>query len=283
MSREHDPGAERDPLFAALADAARKQAAVENAATAEPGTIEDPPPPSAETRRAIVQEILRRQADDRTPEAHAAPAADGPTGDTGDTDDTGEPTAEIPVLPFPERFRRHRPWIAAAVAALAVIAIGLWPPSSDIDPDDGPRLPAYQAELLGATRTERSTSPPATPNPAPEGRLEGSFTVGNRLELLLRPEERLTTTPVASTWRWQDGAWQPWSAPVEVLDGGTVRLHGTLGVDLSLEPGEHRLALVIALAPADIDIDVDMDEAAPESGVGRTFVLELTVEAGASP
>jgi hypothetical protein len=146
--------------------------------------------------------------------------------------------AEAAVRPFhlPERKRRSASrWVAAAALAAALAAVVLWP-------EAGP-LPAYQAVLEGAVRTERGPGdageaaaawPEATP-----------FAPGNRFELLLRPETAVERKIDVGTFRQDGGSLLPWPLPRETAGGGAVRIAGTVGREIRLPAGESTLVVVL--------------------------------------
>jgi hypothetical protein len=144
---------------------------------------------------------------ERVLHAVVAPAAAQPAGKAGK------------VLPFRRRALWVGGWLAAAAALVLVVTRSGGP---------GGPLPEYQVEPGGQVRQTRSEDAPADP----------VFSRGSRLELVFRPRTPVSGPVEASIFVERGDELRPWDAAVEVSPAGAVRIHGVLGRDLELEPGD---------------------------------------------
>lgn len=134
------------------------------------------------------------------------------------------------------RSRRVRGVLASglAVAAAAAAALLMVPFGRDGE------LPGYRLDLGAGARTERSVGAEVA---VPE------FTSTTRLELVLRPEERVSGDVAASGWLRGPGEGaplEPWPVHFEVAEGGAIRVAGEARELLPNEPGEYALHLIVA-------------------------------------
>ena len=184
-----------DKLLARLAERARER----DAMASDP---DDSQPLPVETRDQLVAEILRRQRDES---AGAPPETDDAT-----PTPTAEPPIAAPLVPPATARPARRPWagpvaLAASILLAALVAFQ-WRDAEDVP------LPGYTLELSGTLVTERSAEPTrieAEPGSATVGRVA----VGNRVEIVLRPQTAVEGPVEATTWRLVDGAWTPWLDP----------------------------------------------------------------------
>ncbi len=136
---------------------------------------------------------------------------------------------------------RRRRWlgrasVAAALAAAVVLVV--LRPWSALAP-----LPVYSAHLTGWTRQWRAGEEGAAPSaPAPAAPL---FEPGNRLELVLTPQESVAEAPAVRTFLLHGGDLAPWTVPYEVSDQGAVRLGGTVGEEVRLPAGASSVVVAI--------------------------------------
>jgi hypothetical protein len=131
---------------------------------------------------------------------------------------------------------RRRAWMGGAVAAALAAAVVL----VVLRPWTGPEpLPAYTGHLAGRTQEWRAGEGEQTQPGAP------LFAPGNRLELVLSPEESVAKPPVVKTFLAHGGELAPWPIPFEVSGHGAVRLAGTVGEDVRLPPGQSTLVVAI--------------------------------------
>jgi hypothetical protein len=140
---------------------------------------------------------------------------------------TGEEKGK--VLPF----RRRAPYLGgllAAAAALFLLILGR--------PSEPVPLPEYRAELLGGARDVRS----GAESPSREVPL---YRPGNQLEIVLRPEAAVEGEVAVRCFLDRDGDVRRWDVPAEISDRGSVRITGTIGRDLPIEPGRVTLHLAI--------------------------------------
>lgn len=163
-----------------------------------------------------------------------------------------EPKAR--VLPFRRAVARYGGWMSAAVAAAAALFLVVRDPASP------PPLPAFNANLSGGAREYRGATEPSSGTPV--------FVAGSLLTLEVSPQQPVTG-PLEAHAFLARGAdivrWEP-EPHLDVSPQGAVRLRGTLGQEIRLEPGEWKIWIVIGrrgrLPSA--------DEIAAELRAGRT-------------
>lgn len=152
--------------------------------------------------------------------------------------------AGAPEERLPRPLRRPRPavrprhwWAAAAALAAAALLVAVWPEG------ERPPLPAYEVHLGGEVRLERA--PGAAAAGERSWREARIFAPGNRLELVLRPEQAIAGPVEARTYRQEGSSLRPWPLPVEHPAGGAVRVAGTVGREIDLPAGESTLVVVL--------------------------------------
>jgi hypothetical protein len=137
------------------------------------------------------------------------------------------------LLPFRPATRRFAGWLAAATVAATGLLLVVRGPARM------PPLPLYSAQLSGGIRTLRGGPGPAT---GPQ-----LFAPGSRLSLVVRPEHPVAGEVEARALlaRGDDiVSWQP--APrLEISAHGVVRLQGTIGEEIRLQPGPSRVWIVV--------------------------------------
>lgn len=141
----------------------------------------------------------------------------------------------------PTRPRASRPaWLGAALAASLALAFYFVPPRGGV-----PAVPAYAAEVSGLDRAYRDA--------APSTDTRGAITVGNRLVVVLRPPVSTSVPVTARLWRDDGHELDAIDVPLTPSAAGAWRLDAVVGAQLPLDPGEHRLWLVVTtrdLAPS---------------------------------
>jgi len=133
---------------------------------------------------------------------------------------------------------RHATWWAAAAAlAAAALLIVVWPAGERLP------LPGYEVHLAGEVQAERSRGAAAAGEPSwQEARV---FAPGNRLELVLRPEQAVAGRLEVRTYRQVGASLLPWPLPVDGPHDGAVRIAGTVGREIDLPAGEITLVVVL--------------------------------------
>jgi hypothetical protein len=165
--------------------------------------------------------------------------------------ETAKP-ARFRLLPF-RPAARFGTWLSAAAAVAAVLFLLLRSPAAL------PPLPAYVGSL----------SPGVQPSRGP-GSTTGRqvFVPGSPLTLEAAPQ-RSVTGPVEAAFFLERGAeltpWTPKPSFFEIADG-SVRLHGTVGTDFRLDPGDWRIWVVVG-RPGKMP---SLDELQTELRAGRT-------------
>lgn len=170
------------------------------------------------------------------------------TGLSASTGSSAEPGAD--VVPVPRRSPpetaaaqvTNRSWLALA-AALALAVVGLFLANDLWRPEPSFDAPIYVAELDGQRSETRS--PDVANGEIPVFEIDGPF------RLLLRPESEVANDPqvaflLARVGESGDGALRPWDVGYERRPGGTLRIDGTLGEDLPIEPGRFVLVFLYA-------------------------------------
>ncbi|MEM8933261.1 MAG: hypothetical protein AAGE94_18880 [Acidobacteriota bacterium] len=192
--------------------------------------------PSAEFKRRVVTEILRRQRED----------AEVDTGAETEQDDRAGDLDPPVVRPLAAPVHRPRPWLRSlAVAASVSLALGVAWWSRSPTSTNSASLPTFAVETLGVVAEVRGApAPSATDDEISTGR----YFVGNRVELRLRPEVPIEGPIRAVAWR-QDGAdWHRWPVDIAVSDQGAVRLR-TMAGDPTLPIGEHTVRVDVSIEP----------------------------------
>lgn len=166
----------------------------------------------------------------------------------------GSPSPQsVPAILDAPRARRPRWSGLAAVAASVALAWMLLPTYFA-----AARLPTYVAEVSGMDRAFRADAP------EPPQQWNGSATLGNRLVVTLRPEIASEAPVVATLWHAVGNDVEALDVPLQRSSAGALRLDVVLGRELALEPGAHRLWLVVARrettpAASDLQAITDID------------------------
>lgn len=161
--------------------------------------------------------------------------------------------------------KRRTPWLAitgiAAAAAAVVLALQLGPGGDAVLPEYGLEMRSQgYSEVRSATVADAWT-----------------YADGMTIDLVLRPASAAPAGTSVAVYRLDGGsaervAWTP-----EVSAGGSIRLKGVIGAEVSLPKGRSRLAFVVGSKSA-----VERWSMGSTEGV-QVFEREITVREGASP
>jgi ferric-dicitrate binding protein FerR (iron transport regulator) len=152
--------------------------------------------------------------------------------------------------------RLRRRWLVAAVPALAgaMALLLLWPRGG------GEGLPGYALEARGGVAETRG-------EPAPGAGAPLVLEPGSRLELRLRPDQRVSGEVSARFYWVKDGRARRWAVDPEAAPGGAMRVIGA--ADRPFGPGEGEIVALVgrpqALPTADVLDAASL--AAPAPGV----------------
>ncbi len=188
------------------------------------------------------------------PRDAASQATDGPVGGPRDAASRGK------VLTFPRVALYAVPLALAAALAFVLLRPGADP------------LPAYTFEARGTGSQEWRGAVPTAP--------AITLAPGAPFEFVLRPADAAPDAALAA-FVVRDGGAAPWTIPVERVANGSMRVAGTFGDGLRLEPGELRLAFVVARAAdlpgADAVRDAVAGGAVPAGAPWQLFVQPVRV------
>ncbi len=242
MSDEHDDillaiaeeaRAERDdptwdPRFEALAEgtlSSEEQAALLASIGDDPrgrAAFDAVKPPEPHVNAGLVDAILAQRAAE-----HGAQGGELPRSQATVSDREARGAKNIPF--------RARRWARVAVpvfAAAAAMTLVLWPSAP-------PPLPPYRLELSATALQQRGDAP------AVEGEIVVHLGAGDHVVVVLRPAARVEG-PVAARAFWRGaGPAEVWSAPLEVADGGAVRLDGSGDALFGGRPGRWEIAIAV--------------------------------------
>jgi hypothetical protein len=144
--------------------------------------------------------------------------------------DPAEPRSRL--LPFRSAGGRIGGWLSAAAAVAAVLFLLVRSPAAL------PPLTAYTATLHPGAQSSRGGSDPAA------GRQ--IFVPGSPLIIDAEPQQSVTGPVEADFFLEREAELVPWNpAPPFEISNGSVRLRGTVGEDLRLEPGDWRVWVVV--------------------------------------
>ncbi len=136
----------------------------------------------------------------------------------------------------PARTRSARPaWLGAALAASLALVWVFVPLRGG-----APNVPDYAVEISGLDRATRDATPAA------EATTRGAITVGNRLVVVLRPPVSSSVPVNARLWREDGDQLAAIDVPLTPSAAGAWRMDAVVGAQLPLNPGAHRLWLVMA-------------------------------------
>lgn len=137
------------------------------------------------------------------------------------------------LLPFRPATFRLAGWLTAAAGVAASLLLLLRGFSTM------PPLPVYTAELSGGVRAFRGEPGPST-RPL-------VFAPGSTLSLVVRPEHTVTGDVEARAFLAQGAEIVPWEPEprLDISANGVVRLQGTIGREIKLQPGPLRVWIVV--------------------------------------
>lgn len=234
--------------------------------------------------RARVVERLRQEL--------AGSADDAPSGGSPPSDDSGSrgpasgPRSEDPGAPSggdnllhwpadsasplalePPQLTGANTWKSWGLAASLLLAVGvtlILGPSFSRQP-----LPPYELTIEGMTRGQRSAEEPAAEIPI--------FDRGNLLTLTLRPQQQVEGQVEPTFFLQRDGVLQRWMPRWQRSESGAIRVSGTLGSDLVIEPGELRLIVVLSRAGTAAEADIERRIRTPEAADEGWMMLQQPI------
>lgn len=124
----------------------------------------------------------------------------------------------------------------ASVAAAALLLFLLRPRA--------PRAPEYELEIASNQQTTRAEPSPGSPGPT-----RAHLHAGASLELIARPAVRATGPVAVTAALVRHGQVTPWAPPMEIDEGGSVRIQGPIE-KLFPEP-KGTYTIVLAIGPKD--------------------------------
>ncbi len=204
---------------------------------------------------------------DPAPDAEVAASADN------DEETIARITASVLAqqskhMPQPlARRRQYAPWwLGIATAAGLALVWSFMPRSYPVAP-----LPHYAIEFSGLDAGQRDQPEQGGARP------EGVISIGNRLIVILRPEQAVDTVVSARLWHANGAAIERLDVPLQRSATGTIRLDIEVGRELQLTPGHHRLWLVVGSdeqAPDATELRAMQQAAASR----ERFVLPLSLD-----
>ncbi len=138
----------------------------------------------------------------------------------------------VRLLPFRGRATRLGGWLTAAAAVAATLVLFLRIPGAQ------PPLPGYDFVLSGGVREMRGE-----PLDRPE-----TFSSGSPFNLVLTPQTAVSGKIEARFFLARGEELRPWTVPGEarqIFPGGVVGIHGTVGREIAIPPGEWTLWAVV--------------------------------------
>jgi hypothetical protein len=172
-------------------------------------------------RDAFTAAVLAELAREGAPASHTRARAE-----------SAAPAAGAKVISLEGRWRR-RAMVAAVPLAAAAAAVLLFARGGETA-----AMPEYAATWASAERDLRG-------DPSAHVSNDAHVQASERFELVLRPAARVTASIVARPFIAHDGKREAWRAPMEVSDGGAVRI---VGPTASLFPaGKGDYVIVIAI------------------------------------